>query len=63
MIWDGVNPHRSIATRQFVEQQARWLTLIRGVLSIYTILCGLYIAASLVPELGWPPLGGKLSPW
>jgi transposase len=29
VIWDGVNPHRSIATRQFVEQEANWLTLIR----------------------------------
>jgi hypothetical protein len=29
VIWDGVNPHRSIATRQFVEEEAHWLTLIR----------------------------------
>ena len=29
VIWDGVDPHRSIATREFVEQEAQWLTLIR----------------------------------
>ncbi len=41
----------------------RWLTLVRGTLSIYTILCGLYTAASLIPELGWAPLGPRLFPW
>jgi putative transposase len=29
VIWDGVNPHRSVATRRFVAQQASWLTLVR----------------------------------
>jgi transposase len=29
VIWDGVNPHRSLATREFVECESRWLTLIR----------------------------------
>ncbi len=29
VIWDGVNPHRSVATRDFAEQQKRWLTLVR----------------------------------
>jgi transposase len=29
VIWDGVNPHRSLATRSFVEREQHWLTLIR----------------------------------
>lgn len=29
MIWDGVNPHRSLATRAFAEQEQHWLTLVR----------------------------------
>jgi transposase len=29
VIWDGVNPHRSLATREFVECESRWLTLVR----------------------------------
>jgi transposase len=28
VIWDGVNPHRSLATRTFAQRQA-WLTLVR----------------------------------
>jgi hypothetical protein len=39
------------------------LLFIRGVLGIYSIVCVLYISASLVPELAWPPLGSKLFPW
>ena len=29
VIWDGVNPHRSLATRAFVELEADWLTVVR----------------------------------
>ena len=29
VIWDGVNPHRSVATREFVDQESHWLTLVR----------------------------------
>jgi transposase len=29
VIWDGVAPHRSIATHQFAEEQAHWLTIVR----------------------------------
>ena len=29
VIWDGVTPHRSLATRAFVEREHRWLTLVR----------------------------------
>ena len=28
VIWDGINPHRSLATRRFVEAQS-WLTVVR----------------------------------
>jgi transposase len=28
VIWDGINPHRSVATRRFAEEQA-WLTVVR----------------------------------
>ena len=28
VIWDGINPHRSVATRRFVEAQP-WLTVVR----------------------------------
>lgn len=29
VIWDGVNPHRSLATRGFVEGEQSWLTVVR----------------------------------
>ncbi len=29
VIWDGVNTHRSAATRKFAERETRWLTLVR----------------------------------
>ncbi len=29
VIWDGVNPHRSLVTLEFAERQASWLTLVR----------------------------------
>jgi transposase len=29
VIWDGVNPHRSVATRAFAEREKHWLTLVR----------------------------------
>jgi transposase len=29
VIWDGVNPHRSLATRAFAEREQHWLTLVR----------------------------------
>jgi putative transposase len=28
VIWDGINPHRSVATRRFVEEQS-WLMVVR----------------------------------
>ena len=36
---------------------------IRGILSIYSIACVLYITASVAPELDLPPLRGELFPW
>lgn len=29
LIWDGINPHRSVQTRAYLEQQQRWLTTLR----------------------------------
>jgi transposase len=29
VIWDGVTTHRSLATREFAEREASWLTLVR----------------------------------
>ncbi|MDF1789589.1 MAG: hypothetical protein P1U82_27250 [Verrucomicrobiales bacterium] len=37
--------------------------LCRGLLSLYTIACVLYISAALLPEIQWPPLGPKIFPW
>jgi len=39
------------------------VTLIRGILTLYTIGTGLYIAASLVEKWGLPPIGEKWFPW
>ena len=36
---------------------------VRGILSVYTISCVLYISASLLPTVHWPPLGPSLFPW
>ena len=41
----------------------RSMALIRGVLTLYTVATGLYIAASLVEKWGLPPIGKKWFPW
>lgn len=46
-----------------IEVMLRWLSLVRGALSIYTIVCGIYLAASLVDRLGLPAMGARILPW
>lgn len=29
LLWDGVNPHRSLETRAYLARQQRWLTVVR----------------------------------
>jgi hypothetical protein len=40
-----------------------WLSLVRGVLSVYTIGCGTYFAASATEWFGLPPMGVGVLPW
>ena len=37
--------------------------MFRGILSLYSICCVMYITVSLLPEVEWPPLGSNLCPW
>jgi hypothetical protein len=46
-----------------IEVMLRWISLARGVLSVYTILCGIYLAASLSGRLDLPPMGTAIRPW
>ena len=39
------------------------LTFVRGILSIYTVFCGLYITMVAAFQLPWSPLGSKFLPW
>jgi hypothetical protein len=46
-----------------IEQTLRWLSLGRGILSVYTISCCIYLAASLSGRFGLPRMGTGLLPW
>jgi hypothetical protein len=45
------------------EMTLRWLSLLRGVLSVYTIFCLIYLAASLSGRFSLPPMGTGILPW
>jgi hypothetical protein len=46
-----------------VEATLRWLSLARGALSVYTIFCSIYLAASLSGRFDLPPMGAGILPW
>lgn len=46
-----------------IEITLRWLSLLRGVLSVYTIFCLIYLAASLSGRFGLAPMGTGILPW
>lgn len=48
---------------KLIEVTLRWLALVRGVLSVYTIACGIYLAASLSGRFDLPPMGTCILPW
>lgn len=45
------------------ELALRVLFLLRGVLSVYTIFCLIYLAASLSGRFDLPPIGTRILPW
>lgn len=49
--------------KKVVELTTRWLSLIRGLLSVYTIFCCVYLAVSLSGRWGLPPMGTGIVPW
>lgn len=53
----------SKVSEEAVELALRWISLLRGVLSIYTIACCIYLAASLSSRIGLPPMGTGILPW
>ena len=63
IFYDPHAPHAASVTGDFSPIIMAWIAGLRGVFSIYTIACGLYIAASLIPKLAWPELGSQLVPW
>jgi TIR domain len=46
-----------------IEAGLRWLALARGVLSLYTIFCSIYLAASLTGRFDIPPMSTSIFPW
>jgi hypothetical protein len=53
----------SRVNEKIIGVMLRWLSLVRGVLSVYTIICGIYLAASLSGRFGLPPMGTQIVPW
>lgn len=46
-----------------IDFALRWLSLLRGILSVYTIVCCIYLAASLSGRFELPPMGTGSLPW
>lgn len=46
-----------------VVRVLRVSTAVRGVFSLYTIACTLYITVRAASDWNWPPLGTKVFPW
>lgn len=53
----------SASVPRYVTQSIQWIWFVRGLMSLYTIACALYITASMVPQVDWPPLGPRPFPW
>jgi hypothetical protein len=62
--WVTMRWHRGArVNKSGVELLVRWVSLIRGMLSVYTIICCIYLVASLSGQLGLPPMGTQILPW
>lgn len=48
---------------EYIERLLRLATFVRGILTCYTITCGVYITAEALEGLHLPRLGTKLFPW
>ncbi len=48
---------------QTIETVLHAVSLVRGVLSVYAIACGIYLAASLSGRFDLPPMGTRILPW
>jgi hypothetical protein len=50
-------------SERVVESILRWLSLVRGLLSVYTIFCSIYLVASLSGRFDLPSMGARILPW
>jgi hypothetical protein len=46
-----------------IAAMLRWISLVRGGLSVYAIVCGIYLAAALSGRFNLPTMGTGIFPW